>query len=157
MEEQRKESQKICQVMMKTLETDNVQSELFQIYGKAKEKCKTFTELAKKYSRYKAEVIEMSQKEHKVLNAVDELMIEFNKEKADGSKCQERVDFLKRMDEACNQFNACYSTLQRGGHYYVQLAAHVDQLAQTINDFVMSRRIEKDEILAHASPDEPQG
>lgn len=142
----------LSQVMMKTLETDNVQSELFQIHGKVKEKCKTFTELAKKYSRCKGEIVKMSQKSHSILDEIDKLMIEFNKEKADGNKNGERIEFLKQMDDACNKYNSCHNTIHRGGHFYIQLAAHLEQLTQNVNDYAMSRKIEKDELLANESP-----
>jgi len=138
--------------MMKTLETDNVQSELFLIYANVKDKCKTFTELAKKYSQHKVEIKEMSQRVYKILEDIETLMVEFSKEKGDSKTDLERVEFLRLIDEKCNTFNSCFSTIQRGGHFYIQLAAHIEQLTQTINDFVMSRKIEKEEILSHASP-----
>jgi hypothetical protein len=152
LEEVKKEAQKLCQVMMKTLETDNIQSELFMIYANAKDKCKTFTELAKKYGQYKTKIKEMSQRRYKILEDIEVLMVEFSKEKGDGKTNPERVEFLKLIDEKCNTFNNCFSTIQRGGHFYIQLAAHIEQLTQTINDYVMSRKIEKEEILSHPSP-----
>lgn len=150
LEELRKDSQKQCQVMMRTLETDNVQSEFFQIHGELKDKREVFTQLAKKYTRYKVQIVAMSQKRHEVLEEVDVFMGEFAKEKAIGGEDPERVAFLKQMDDTCNQFNGCYSTLQRGEYFYRQLATHVEQCEQTVNDFVISRRMEKEEILAHA-------
>jgi hypothetical protein len=138
--------------MTKALEADNIQSELFQIYGKLKDKCKVFTELAKKYSPYKTQIIEMSQKRHVILEEAEMLMIEFSIEMVDNNEDPARVEFLKKIDLKCDQLNGCYSTVQYGEHFYRQLATHIDQYSQTINDYVMSRKIEKDEILAQSSP-----
>jgi len=151
-EELREDSQRLCQIMMKALEGDNIQSKLFQIYGKLKDKCKVFTKLARKYSPYKTQIIEMSQKRHQILGEAEELMIEFSMEMVDNNEDLERVEFLKKMDLKCDQLNGCYSTVQRGEHFYRQLVTHIDQYSQTVSDYVISRKIEKDEVLAQSIP-----
>lgn len=51
------------------------------------------------------------------------------------------------MDFACSLFNECYSNIQQGLHFHSQLTSYIDRMVQVVNDFVMSRTLEREELV----------
>ncbi len=146
--ELKKDAQAHLQEMMKTLETDNVTNELFQIHQVGKEKKAVFGELSQKYAKHQKSIEEAAKKRHETLGEVQKLMVEFVKEKSGDEEDPNRIEFFKQIDDACNTFNKCHSNLQQGAHFYTQLVGHLGKFSQTVNDFVVSRGLEKNELLA---------
>lgn len=132
--------------MMATLETDNVNNELFQIYYKLKEKEAVFTELGAKYIRIKNTIDELIVQRRSIISEIEKCMLEFVKEKAGQDEDPHRILFFKQIDEECNNFNKCYEKLYRGSHFYAQLREEVTKLSSIVSDFVASRIIDKERL-----------
>jgi len=147
--ERKSESEGIHQQMMKTMESDNVTNELFLIVNGSKSKIDVFNELSKKYMEYFAKIQELSKLRIAKLQEMDKLILEFQKEDSGNAEDPVRLDFFKNLNEACDIFNQCYTSLQQGAHFYTQLMDHLDKCAQTVSDYIMSRNIEKNDLLSH--------
>eukprot|EP00826_Nyctotherus_ovalis_P028445 TRINITY_DN2246_c0_g4_i3.p1 TRINITY_DN2246_c0_g4~~TRINITY_DN2246_c0_g4_i3.p1 ORF type:complete len:544 (+),score=195.40 TRINITY_DN2246_c0_g4_i3:759-2390(+) len=146
LEEVKKDCQKLAQEMMTTLETDNVNSELFQIYNKSKEKGVVFNEIAGKYNRIKSKIKELVIQRREILADIGKCMAEFVKEKTGQDEDPNRVMFFKQIDEECNNFNKCYEKLYRNSHYYTQLKDEVSKLSSIVNDFITTRINDKEKL-----------
>lgn len=136
----------LSQEMMATLETDNVNSELFQIYHKSKERESVFNELAAKYNKIKDTIEELIVKRKEILGEIEKCMVEFVQEKAGQDEDPNRVQFFKQIDEECNNFNKCYERLYRNNHFYTQLKEEVNKLGSIANDYVTARIIDKERL-----------
>jgi hypothetical protein len=132
--------------MMATLETDNVNNELFQIYHKSKEKEKVFNEMASKYNKIRDTISTLIIQRGTILSDIEKCMVEFTKEKSGQDEDPNRIQFLKQIDEECNNFNKCYEKLYRGTHFYTQLKEEVGKLASIVNDYVTARIIDKEKL-----------
>lgn len=146
LEEVKKDCQKLAQEMMATLETDNVNSELFQIYNKSKEKGAVFNEIAGKYNRIKSKIKELVTQRREILGDIGKCMAEFVQEKAGQDEDPNRVMFFKQIDEECNNFNKCYERVYRNSHYYTQLKEEVCKLSSIVNDFITTRINDKEKL-----------
>lgn len=141
----KKDSRALVQQMMKMLERDIITNELFQIYQGDKEESKTFDELAEKYNESRKEIEELTVRRSEIRGVVESLMVEFMKDRMREVNMS-RIRFLKRVDAECNVFNECHNSLQSGAHFHSQLAAYLDKLMQTVNDYVVTRKVQR-EIL----------
>jgi len=146
LEEIKKDCQRLSQEMMATLETDNVNNELFQVYNKSKEKGAVFNEVASKYNKIKNTINTLITQRGLILSEIEKCMIEFAKEKSGEDEDPNRIQFLKQIDEECNNFNKCYEKLYRSTHFYTQLKEEVGKLAGIVNDYVTTRIIDKERL-----------
>jgi len=148
-EEVRKEAQKLFHGMMKMLETDNVTSELFKVYQELRNKKDIFNELAKKYINNLKIIKTSMNTRHNLIHDIENILPNFLKERIGKSEDQSRISILKQINDACNSFNECYGNIQKGTHLYTQLQVDIGKFMGTIDDFVMSRKLEKEELLIH--------
>lgn len=91
---------------------------------------------------------EKSKKKQEVMNEISGIFAEFAKEQANDTEDPNRLEFFKYIDDACNTFNECHSNLHQGAHFYTQFLSHIGKITQTINDYVLSRGVEKAELLS---------
>jgi hypothetical protein len=145
--ELRKEAETITEGMIKSFESETVTSEMTQVYQKLKDKRTTFDELKSKYLKMMQELEENANKRKNVFPQIDAAMTDFSKEKTTSPDAAMRAEFFKSLDDACNSFNECHSNAQQGGHFHTQLAGYISKLMQTVNDFVMSRTLEKNDLI----------
>lgn len=148
-EEVRKEAQRLFYWMIKIFETDNVINELFKVHKKLKSKADVFNELANKYVKHVKIIKESMHRRHSLLIEIENLLPGFLKERVGTSEDLSRICILKQINNGCNSFNECYVSIQKGSHAYSQLQTDIATLTKTIDDFAMSRKLEKDEFLSH--------
>eukprot|EP00831_Metopus_contortus_P061898 TRINITY_DN5381_c0_g1_i2.p1 TRINITY_DN5381_c0_g1~~TRINITY_DN5381_c0_g1_i2.p1 ORF type:complete len:101 (+),score=12.84 TRINITY_DN5381_c0_g1_i2:189-491(+) len=72
-------------------------------------------------------------------------------EKASAPADVPRTEFFRALDDAVNTFNECHANFQQGGHFHAQFATHITKLHQTINDYIMSRTMEKNDMVNQMS------
>jgi hypothetical protein len=142
----KEECQRLSQEMMVTLETDNVNNELFQVYYNLKKKEVVLSELGEKYNKIKIVIDGLIIQRKELLIKIDKCMTEFVKEKAGEDEDPSRIAFFKQIDDECNNFNKCFEKLYKGTHFYAQLREEVSKLSSIVNDFVTSRTDEKEKL-----------
>eukprot|EP00826_Nyctotherus_ovalis_P035772 TRINITY_DN3102_c0_g1_i5.p1 TRINITY_DN3102_c0_g1~~TRINITY_DN3102_c0_g1_i5.p1 ORF type:complete len:158 (+),score=56.26 TRINITY_DN3102_c0_g1_i5:306-779(+) len=89
---------------------------------------------------------ENTSKRENIFKQIDETLIDFAKEKSEATNT-EKTDYFRDLDFACNLFNECYSNIQQGLHFHSQLTSYIERMVQVVNDFVMSRSLEREELV----------
>lgn len=145
--ELKKETETITEGMIKSFESETVTSEMTQVHQKLKDKKTTFDELKGKYIKMMQDIEEIGNKRKAVFPQIDAAMVDFSKERTMSSDAAMKAEFFKSIDDACNAYNECYSNAQQGGHFHTQLAGYISKIMQTVNDYVMSRTLEKNELI----------
>lgn len=100
-----------------------------------------------KYTKMMKDIEENGKKRQTVFPGIESAMGEFSKERAVAKDPSGRGEFFKGLDDACNTYNEIYGNAQQGGHFHKQLGDLISRVMQTVNDYIMSRTMEKNDLV----------
>ena len=57
------------------------------------------------------------------------------------------IQYFAELSNACDRFNQCYAEAQQEMHFHTQLASYIVKMVQGINDYVMIRKLQRDDFI----------
>lgn len=132
-------------------EQDNIIEELLKLVEAKLPKEGTFNAQAAKFGPKREEVNQKVAEFRRQLEVVTGLNSEFERIKGNIRSDPQRVQILAQLEQAVKIFNDLSSIFAQGHQFYANLSTHLSVLQQRVADFIYSRSIEKNELMAQIS------
>lgn len=129
------------------LESADLRKDLFAVHQGTLDKKSAFDKHLEKLNSYTEAVDAQQLKSSEILSIVDTNMTTFTTLKS-GSGEDAKVEFFKSIDEGLKLYYENMNLLSNGAKFYKQMHTYLTSLHLYINDFVASRKVEKDEAVA---------
>lgn len=142
--------------MSKGLESAEVRKDLFAVYQGTLDKQTAFDRHLESFNAFETAVDEQSTKSAEITTSIDDNMASFNKLKS-GKGNKDKLEFFANIDEGLKTYYENMNLLSNGAKFYKQMHTYLTSLHLYINDFVASRTVEKDDMLAALSGGAPAG
>ena len=147
--------------VLKTLELeadqDNIIEELLKLVEQRLPKESTFAAQIAKFSGRREEVNLKISEFRRELENVSRLNAEFERVRGNIRSNPQRVQILTQLEQSVKIYTDLASIFSQGHQFYGNLSTHLSVLQQRIADYVYSRNIEKNELMAHICSKGPQG
>ena len=146
---------------LKTLEIeadqDNIIEELLRLVEQRLPKEATFAAQVAKFSGRREEVNSKIAEFRQELETVGRLNADFERVRGSIRSNPQRVQILTQLEQSVKVYTDLASIFSQGHQFYGNLSTHLSVLQQRIADFVYSRNIEKNELMAQICGKGPQG
>lgn len=133
------------------IEQDNIIEELLKLVEAKLPKDSTFSAQAAKFGPKREELNVKIAEFRRQLEVVTGLNTEFERIKGNIRSDPQRVQILAQLEQAVKIFTDLSSIFAQGHQFYANLSTHLSVLQQRIADFIYSRNIEKNELIAQIS------
>mmetsp|Transcript_9085 Transcript_9085/g.10281 ORF Transcript_9085/g.10281 Transcript_9085/m.10281 type:complete len:172 (-) Transcript_9085:42-557(-) len=128
------------------LESADLRKDLFAVHQGSLDKQTAFSNHLEKLNAYSEAIDNQQIRSSELLSQIDGNMTTFTTLKS-GSGQNDKVDFFKSIDEGLKLYYENMNLLSNGAKFYKQMHTYLTSLHLYINDFVASRKVEKDEII----------
>jgi len=146
----KREREALIGQMTSGLESASLRKDLFSVYQGNMDKQTAFDTHLGKLTSFSGAVEEQQIKSSEQLSLIETNMTSFNQLQS-GSGESEKVEFFKSIDEGLKLYYENMNLLSNGAKFYKQMHTYLTSLHLYINDFVTSRKVEKDDIINQLS------
>eukprot|EP00826_Nyctotherus_ovalis_P010128 TRINITY_DN12695_c0_g1_i13.p1 TRINITY_DN12695_c0_g1~~TRINITY_DN12695_c0_g1_i13.p1 ORF type:complete len:299 (-),score=82.27 TRINITY_DN12695_c0_g1_i13:114-965(-) len=151
-----KEADELLKVMVQTLETEEVTNQMDGILKRVLDKRQVFEQLRDKYVEKTRQLESNIAQRKSLLSQVELLMEDYRRT---GFESDEKwSEFLNSLSVACDSFVAYFNNLESGYSFHTQISEYIKKAVTSVNDFIMSRNLERDDLLGQIAykPSAPQ-
>lgn len=143
----RKQREDLIANMSKGLESAEVRKDLFAVYQGTLDKQTAFDRHLASFNAFETTIDDQSTKSSEITSSIDDNMAKFNKLKS-GKGSKDKLEFFANIDEGLKTYYENMNLLSNGAKFYKQMHTYLTSLHLYINDYVASRTVEKDDMLA---------
>ena len=141
----------ILKALVSDTEHDNITEALLQLVEAKLPKENTFNAEIMKFNPKKEEINAKISEIRGLLSTIVQNNAEFERVKGTIQSNPQRVQILARLEQAVKVYNDLSSIFSQGHQFYANLSTHLNVLQQKVSDFIYSRNLEKNELLARIS------
>lgn len=148
--ELKNQREQLISQMTSGLESAEVRKDLFAVYQGDMDKKTAFKRHLDTFRTFEDSVEQQQSSSATILSTIDSNMTTFNQSKSSKSP-QEKMEFFSSIDEGLKLYYENMNLLSNGAKFYKQMHTYLNSLHLYINDFVTSRRVEKDDMVQQMS------
>lgn len=142
----KKTREELITSMTNGLESAELRKDLFSVYQGNLDKQTAFDRHLDGFNKYEKAVDEQQTRSSELLSTIDGNMTTFNSLKSSSAQ-QDKVEFFSAIDEGLKSYYENMNLLSNGAKFYKQMHTYLTSLHLYINDFVTSRKVEKDDMV----------
>ena len=146
----------IIKSLISDTEHDNITEALLQLVEAKLPKEHTFTAELAKFNPKKEEIDAKIAETRSVLSTIMQENAEFERIKGNIQSNPQRVRILTQLENAVKVYTDLASIFSQGHQFYANLSTHLSIMHQKVADYIYSRNIEKNELIARISGRNPQ-
>ena len=132
--------------MTSGLESAELKKDLFAVYQGSLDKKTAFDRHLSPLQEYEKAIEDHQMRSVEILTSIDDNMTAFNKLKSK-NKSSDKLEFFASVDEGLKAYYENMGLLSNGAKFYKQMHTYLTSLHLYINDFVASRKVEKDDMI----------
>lgn len=140
------EREQLITQMTSGLESAEIRKDLFAVYQGNLDKKTAFKRHLETFGRYESAVEEQQTQSESLMSNIDSNMSSFNSLKGKSGK-GDKMEFFASIDEGLKLYYENMNLLSNGAKFYKQMHTYLNSLHLYINDFVTSRKVEKDDMV----------
>lgn len=137
--------------LVEDTEHDNITEALLQLVEAKLPKEHTFAAEIAKFNPKKEEINARIAEAQGVLREISGLNAEFERIKGNIQSNPQRVQILTQLEMAVKVYSDLSSVFSQGHQFYANLSTHLSVMQQKVTDFIYSRNLEKNELMAQTS------
>ena len=144
----RQEREALMNQMTNAISGGETNAELFKVYKGDDTKDAVFKRILGKLDPLSEQVSAQTESSKKTVESIGNQMIEFNSLKAGVGQDVATMKFFGDIDEGLKVYYENLNLLSNGAQFYKQMHQYLSSLEVFVTDFVQSRNLEKDELIA---------
>lgn len=129
-------------------EQDNIIGELMEVYSKQMQKEPVFQRELQKFAPFRETLNKSCEEILALRDAIAAANGEFDAALGSARSDPAKMRFLQSLEDAVAKFNELNNGLSQGHQFYQNLSRHLTVLHQKVSDFIYSRNVEKNDLLA---------
>lgn len=133
--------------MTKGLESGELRKDLLAVHQGTLDKQMAFDRHLAAFSTFEKLIEDHETQSAEILSTIDTNMTKFKKLKS-GKGSKDKLEFFASIDEGLKSYYENMGLLTNGSKFYKQMQTYLTSLHLYINDFVTSRQVEKDDMMA---------
>lgn len=145
-----KNVREVLESEMKTMDSDAIQAKLISSLQSSQgldEHTIIQQELDSIVEPMRKQVRENIQQQEKLLGYIEKANSDFNREKGQNESGKLRDEMLKNLAAASDGYNELFNHLQEGIKFYNELTPILIKFQTKVNDFVLARKIDRDDLM----------